>query len=78
VVVTNHGTGPLNVTIGGPKHSPLFSIDQRAFTVQPNASSTITVQFAPTKKGIRTDLLNVRSNDKKHRRVAVTLTGISK
>jgi hypothetical protein len=78
VVVTNHGTGPLNVTISGPKHNPPFSINQSAFTVQPNASSTVTVQFEPTKKGKKTDLLNIKSNDKKHRKVAVTLTGISK
>ena len=79
VVVGNTGTGPLNVTVTGPKHNPPFSIDSGgAFTVQPSAESTVIVTFAPSKKGTTDDKLNFKSNDTKHPKIRVNLIGISK
>ncbi len=78
VVVTNMGTGPLLVTVGGPAHNPPFSIDKPAFTVPPSASSTVKVQFAPTKRGNNKDKLSITSDDPTHKKaIKVKLKGDS-
>jgi hypothetical protein len=78
VVIGNTGTGPLHVTVGGPTHNPPFSIDHAALTVPPSASSTVTVTYAPTKKGNNKDKLSIRSDDPTHKKaIKVKLKGDS-
>jgi hypothetical protein len=78
VVVTNSGTGPLNVTISGPKHNPPFSVDSNNFPVQPASSVTVTVTYAPTKKGNNKDGLSFSSDDPTHKKpIKVKLKGDS-
>jgi Abnormal spindle-like microcephaly-assoc'd, ASPM-SPD-2-Hydin len=79
VVVTNSGTGPLSVTINGPKHHPPFTVDSNSFPVQPSSSVTVTVTFAPTKKGKTKDQLSFTSDDPTHKKpIKVKLKGNSK
>ena len=77
VLVKNKGTGPLAVTVAGPKHNPPFSVDQTNLVVAPNSTSTVTVTFSPTKKGIKTDAIHIKSA-KPHKVFEVFLTGKSK
>ena len=81
VVVGNVGTGPLHVTVTvvEPSHKP-FSTTDSAFTVEPSASSTVTVTYAPNRRGRTTgDLLKIKSDDSTHpKAIKVTLIGISK
>jgi hypothetical protein len=78
VVVGNTGTGPLHVKVSVPKHNPPFSIDKSAFTVAPSASSTVTVQYAPTKKGNNNDALSITSDDPTQKKaIKVKLKGDS-
>jgi len=81
VVVGNIGTGPLHVTVKmiEPNHRP-FSTSDFAFTVEPKAASTVTVTFAPTRRGTTTgDALKIKSDDSTHPKpIKVTLTGVSK
>lgn len=77
VLVKNKGNGPLSVTVTGPKHNPPFSVDVNQLDVAPNSTSTITVTFAPTKKGIKTDAIKIKSA-KPRKSFTVFLTGKSK
>jgi hypothetical protein len=81
VIVGNTGTGPLHVTVTivEPRHKPFSTIDN-AFIVAPSASSTVTVTFAPARKGTTLgDELKIKSDDPAHpRAIKVTLTGVSK
>ena len=77
VLVKNKGNGPLDVTVTGPRHQPPFSVDMTSFTVAPNSMSTVTVTFAPTKKGIKTDSISIKSAKPK-KAFRVYLTGKSK
>ena len=79
VVVTNSGTGPLNVTINGPTHNPPFTVDSNSFPVQPSSSVTVTVTYAPIKKGHTKDRLLFSSDDPTHKKaIKVKLKGESK
>jgi hypothetical protein len=79
VVVRNTGTGPLHVTISGPKHNPPLSKDTAAFTVGPASSTTVTVTFAPSKKGTTKEKLSIKSDDPSHKNaIEVKLKGVSK
>ena len=77
LLIKNKGTGPLNVTVSGPKHNPPFSVDTNSFTVAPNATSTVTITFAPTRKGTKTDSVSIKSAKPK-KSFQVFLTGKSK
>jgi len=77
LLIKNKGTGPLNVTVSGPKHNPPFSVDTNSFTVAPNSTSTVTITFAPTKKGTKTDSVSIKSAKPK-KSFQVFLTGKSK
>jgi hypothetical protein len=77
LLVKNKGTGPLNVTVTGPRHHPPFSVDITSFSVAPNSTSTVTITFAPTKKGTKTDTVLIKSAKPK-KSFRVFLTGKSK
>jgi hypothetical protein len=80
VVVGNTGAGPLHVKVKGPKHNPLFSIDNAAFTVPPSPApaSTVTVTYKPTKKGRGKDQLSITSDDPAQKKpIKVKLKGDS-
>jgi hypothetical protein len=77
LLVKNKGTGPLNVTVTGPRHRPPFSVDITSFSVAPNSTSTVTITFAPTKKGTKTDTVLIKSAKPK-KSFRVFLTGKSK
>jgi hypothetical protein len=78
VIVGNHGTGPLNVTITGPKHNPPFMVESNGFAVQPSATVTVTVTYSPTKKGNNKDQLSVTSDDPTQKKpIKVKLKGDS-
>ena len=79
VVVTNTGTGPLNVTINGPTHNPPFTVDSNNFPVQPSSSVTVTVTYEPSTKGHTKDRLLFSSDDPTQKKpIKVKLKGISK
>ena len=65
------------MTVVGPAHNPPFSVDVSALIVGPNRVSTVTVTFAPAKKGIKTDAIKIESAHPK-KRFVVFLTGKSK
>jgi hypothetical protein len=77
VLVKNRGNGPLSVTVTGPAHNPPFSVNVTQLIVAPNSMSTVTVTFAPTKKGIKTDEITIKSAKPK-KSFHVLLTGKSK
>ncbi len=77
LLIKNKGTGPLNVTVSGPKHNPPFSADTTSLTVAPNSTSTVTITFAPIKKGTTTDKVTIKSAKPK-KSFQVFLTGKSK
>jgi hypothetical protein len=78
MIVGNHGTGPLNVTIKGPKHKPPFTVESNGFEVDPSATVTVTITYAPTKKGTNKDQLSVTSDDPtQHKPIKVKLKGDS-
>jgi hypothetical protein len=77
VLVKNKGTGPLAVTVTGPRHQPLFTVDQTQLVVAPNSTSTVTVTFSPAKKGIKTDAIHIKSAKPK-KSFEVFLTGKSR
>jgi HYDIN/CFA65/VesB family protein len=77
VEVKNKGTGPLSVTVTGPKHNPPFLVEPSAFTVAPDSTSTVTVTFAPTRKGTTLDEIKIKSAEPK-KSFTVKLTGASK
>jgi hypothetical protein len=77
VLVKNRGNGPLSVAVTGPAHNPPFSVNVTQLIVAPNSMSTVTVTFAPTKKGIRTDEITIKSAKPK-KSFRVLLTGRSK
>jgi hypothetical protein len=77
IEVKNKGTGPLSVTVTGPKHNPPFSASPTSLTVAPNSMSTVTVRFGPSKKGTTTDAIKIKSAQPK-KSFEVTLTGKSK
>ena len=77
VEVKNKGTGPLDVTVTGPKHNPPFMASPTSLTVAPNSISTVTITFSPTKKGTTTDSIKIKSAKPK-KSFEVLLTGKSK
>ena len=77
VLVKNKGNGPLSVTVIGPKHNPPFSVDVTSFIVGPNSTSTVTITFSPTGKGIKTDAIKIKSA-KPRKSFEVFLTGKSR
>ncbi|MEW6730391.1 MAG: choice-of-anchor D domain-containing protein [Acidobacteriota bacterium] len=78
VIISNIGTAPLDIqsfslTSGGANGFALPSTTP--FTVQPNSTGQITVNFTPTTAGPRSDTLSIRSNDPATPTVTVSLTG---
>ena len=78
--ISDTGTGTLHANFGPPKHDPPFSIlsNSGALTIPPGSSVTVTVQYAPTRKGTTSDHIVITSDDRKHKRDTVELKGKSK
>jgi hypothetical protein len=78
VIVGNTGSGPLHVTISGPKHNPPFAIESGDFIVGPHATVTNTITYSPTKKGTNKDRLSITSDDPSQKKpIKVKLKGDS-
>jgi len=75
--VRNKGRGPLYLTVVPPRHNPPFSFDITSFSVAPNSARTVTVRFAPIKKGTTRDEIKIQSADPR-KEFVVFLTGKSK
>jgi len=78
--ISDTGTGTLHANVGLPKHDPPFSIlsNSGALTIPPGSSVTVTVQYAPAKKGSNSDKILITSDDRKHKKDTVDLKGKSK
>jgi hypothetical protein len=79
VTIRNTGSGPLQVTVGAPRHNPPFSIVSGGgtFTLSAGASKTVVVQYAPVRQGFDIDDIAITSNDPTQGPIDVTLIGIS-
>ncbi len=80
VTIGNSGPGDLHANIGSPKHHPPFSIlsNGLAVTIPPNSAKTVTIQFAPIKKGTTSDQVSITSDDPKQKKaIKVKLKGRS-
>jgi subtilase family serine protease len=80
VTIGNTGPGDLHANIGSPKHDPPFSIlsNGGAVSIPPNSAKTVTIQFAPIKKGTTSDQLSITSDDPKQKKaIKVKLKGRS-
>lgn len=65
-IIENTGTGALivsNITLTGADKFTLVNIPSLPFTIAPNSSQTITVQFAPVALGLLTATLSISNND---------------
>ena len=75
-IITNGGGTPLSglsITFDGSSDFTLFAFPQSS--VDPGASTTFTVQFAPATAGPKTATLHIVSNDPQNDPYNVTLTG---
>src|SRR6202030_1041816 len=80
VTIGNTGPGDLHANIGSPKNQPPFSIlgNVVAVTIPPNSAKTVTIQFAPIKKGTTGDKVLITSDDPKQKKaIKVKLKGRS-
>jgi len=81
VTIGNAGPGDLHANVGSPKHDPPFSIlsNGGAVTIAPSSVKTVSIQYAPTKKGSTSDQISITSDDPKQRKpIKVKLKGKSK
>ncbi len=78
--ISNTGTGELGIlaaNIIGPD-SEAFSLNgaKTPFTLDPDSSNSITVLFAPGSPGLKSAVLQIRSNDIKNDSLNITLQGL--